>query len=359
MVKKVFDEGHINFFNVDLCGLYRFNSKKDKQVYGLELSDVFTRIMNWVGTRNSLLETTAWEPNSRGNTSDCYLKDIYQDEDTGDFFVVLWKSDPSSKSVFGADEGGAVGTGSVFKHSNEVGGKKVIWGSPCYYWICPSKETVMSIKFNHSVCDAQLFEDYISSVIRNRVPHPSRVKTQTDTQTIITFTSKDSDSSLYFRFKKSLITASTTVLKLIDLAPHITHIIKRESVVVSSNDEKSEWLKLLGKLPLMQAKAKSKTRQIEVRAEVRPSISELEKIIDEAQKDGTTDNLGFTDGSRTVWLDKYRLKESITIPDKKDELINAVEISEYINEKRNKILESLSDKVIDLKAAKSTSDIRK
>lgn len=81
--------GHLNFFKVNKCGLYKVN---DDNTYGLELSETFDLIQDWVGTK-SLALTIPWDPKEKPNRSKCYCKDIYKDENTGDFLIMLWKSD--------------------------------------------------------------------------------------------------------------------------------------------------------------------------------------------------------------------------------------------------------------------------
>ncbi|SYK34799.1 Uncharacterised protein [Klebsiella pneumoniae] len=50
--------GHLNFFKVNKCGLYKVN---DNNTYGLELSETFDLIQDWVGTK-SLALTIPWDP---------------------------------------------------------------------------------------------------------------------------------------------------------------------------------------------------------------------------------------------------------------------------------------------------------
>ncbi len=42
--------GHLNFFKVNKCGLYKVN---DNNTYGLELSETFDLIQDWVGTKST------------------------------------------------------------------------------------------------------------------------------------------------------------------------------------------------------------------------------------------------------------------------------------------------------------------
>ncbi|MCF2784758.1 hypothetical protein, partial [Klebsiella pneumoniae] len=87
--------GHLNFFKVNKCGLYKVN---DNNTYGLELSETFDLIQDWVGTK-SLALTIPWDPKEKPNRSKCYCKDIYKDENTGDFLIMLWKSDTDRESA--------------------------------------------------------------------------------------------------------------------------------------------------------------------------------------------------------------------------------------------------------------------
>ncbi|WP_175404866.1 hypothetical protein [Klebsiella pneumoniae] len=54
------------------------------------------------------------------------LQDIYKDENTGDFLIMLWKSDTDSTgSLLGASEDGEIGSSSVVKYTNSYRGKKL------------------------------------------------------------------------------------------------------------------------------------------------------------------------------------------------------------------------------------------
>lgn len=174
----MFDTGHMNFFRIDQCGLYRVGLK---EVHGCDVNETFDLISEWVDGR-PLTSTIPWDPEvARTNKPKCYCKDIHKDPITGDYFVVLWKSDTDSAgTLWGAHEDNETGTGNVVKYTNEYKGKKVVWGRPCYYWVVPTLNLIVSIKFEQSVCDAQLFEDYIIACINNRVKHENRHKEHTE-----------------------------------------------------------------------------------------------------------------------------------------------------------------------------------
>ena len=336
----MFDTGHMNFFKVDRCGLYKL---KQEKTYGCELDETFSLIKDWVKGR-SLAATIPWDPHeARRNKAKCYCKDIYKNESTNDYFVVLWKSDTDSAgTLWGAQEDNATGTGNVVKYTNEYKGKKVIWGRPCYYWIVPEENTVVSIKFDHSVCDAQLFEDYIKACINNRVQHENRKKEYTEKGYVRISYESDEANRFAYGFNMSLRSLETSNVELQKLASKVTHVIRRETIKVHSKDERAEWIKIFDKVPLVSAKPKSKKRKIEVKAEAKPTVKELQEIIENNAKEGRKpndwDNVGFITETGITWVDKYRLRTHITISGKKDSLLTAEELSDVVTRERSRLI---------------------
>lgn len=99
------------------------------------MDETFELISEWVKGR-TLASTIPWDPETKNNKSKCYCKDIYKDSSTGDYFVVLWKSDTDAAgTLLGAAEDDKTGTGKVIEYTNSHKGDKVIWGRPCYYWV--------------------------------------------------------------------------------------------------------------------------------------------------------------------------------------------------------------------------------
>lgn len=308
--------GFMNYFSINECGLYRV---KKTEPFGLDIQETMSLIADWVKDR-SMSMTIPWDPNSRKNKPKCYCKDIEINPLTGDILLVLWKSDTDSTgTLWGAEENGKTGQGKVVKYTNTYNGtNKVIWGRPCYYWIIPDFNAVVSIKFEHSVCDTELFADYIKECINNRVNHQNRRKTYTNKGFVRISHEDDEQNLCSFRFGVSLMSMNTTNAELSKLVSQITHIVKRETVIVNSNDERSEWLKFFeNKVPFVSAKPKSKSRKVEIKFESKPTIPEIRNIIESYAKEGRKqkdwDNVGFvTESGSTTWVDKYRLTDIIS-----------------------------------------------
>jgi hypothetical protein len=269
---------------------------------------------------------------------------MYKDRATGDYFIVLWKSDTDSAgTLWGAQEDNETGTGKVVKYTNEYKGKKVIWGRPCYYWVIPKQNTVASIKFDHSVTDAQMFEDYIVSCINNGVKHKKRKKEHTEAGFVRISYVDDESTRFLYRFKKSLKSINTSSAELRSLANRVTHIVRRETIKVDSKDERAEWVKKFTDIvPFVSAKPKSKSRRIEVKAEAKPTAREISEIIEKNAKEGRNtndwDNVGFATETGITWVDKYRLRGQITVAGKKDSLLSAKELCEEISKERSNLL---------------------
>ncbi|MEH6443728.1 MAG: hypothetical protein V7784_07515 [Oceanospirillaceae bacterium] len=335
--------GHMTFFNVDLCGLYRVGLKKN---HGYKLSESFDLILNWAQNR-ALASTIPWDPDhSRTNKTKCYCKDIYKDDSTGDFLVVLWKSDSdSSGSLYGAEEDNQTGTGDVIKYTNNYRGKKVIWGRACYYWIVPSENVVVSVKFEHSSCDAELFTDYVKACINNRVQHINRKKESTEHGFVRISHNLEDKCNLSYRLAISLKSLNTSGSELTKLAKNVTHLVRRETILVDTTDERGEWLKLFDSVPYMNVKPRSNKRKIEVKAEAKPTAEEIKKIIEkfslENRKTTDWDNIGFSTEKGITWVDKYRLRDQITVSDPVSSTYKAEELYKEIFSRRENLLWSL------------------
>ena len=351
--------GHLNFFKVNKCGLYKVN---DNNTYGLELSETFDLIQDWVGTK-SLALTIPWDPKENPNRSKCYCKDIYKDENTGDFLIMLWKSDTDSTgSLLGASEDGEIGSSSVVKYTNSYRGKKVIWGRPCFYWVIPELETIVSIKFDHSICDSELFQDYVHSSITNRVKHSKRVKNKTEKGYIRLSNTDDDDLYKYmYRFDMKLRSLETTHTELGKLIPKITHIVRRETIIINPNDARADWLKTFSTLvPFVSGKKNTRTRQIEIKAEAKPSLNEVKEIIEkyssEDREKRLWDNVGFATDKGITWVDKYRMRDILNVPSEDYSTYSAAYIYEQISHKRK---EFISPILKESKALQSQSRINK
>ncbi|MEO1853040.1 hypothetical protein [Chromohalobacter sp.] len=335
------DVGHMNFFNIDRCGLYR---NGDEKTFGCEVTETFDLISSWVKGR-PFSSTIPWDPdNSRSNKPKAYCKDIFKCEETGDFFLVLWKSDPGGmEGLLGVPEDDAGGGGEVVKHSGKHRGKRMIWGRPCYYWIIPEYNAVVSIKFDHSVCDAQLFQDYVSSCVSNRVKHPNREREYTDCGYVRIFYSGDGDVRYRYSFSVSLKFMETSSFELQELSKQVTHIVRRETVRVDSQDARAEWVKKFsGWVPYVTAKSKSKSRRVEVRAEASPSVAEIRDIIEtsthETRSKDKWDNVGFETDKGVVWVDRYRLKDTVIFSDREGDIITAEQLFNKIKGNRFRYL---------------------
>lgn len=335
--------GHMNYFSVTECGLYRYNSGVE---YGLDMAETFDAITKWAAGK-TMSATMPWDLSQRHGPK-CYLHDVYVCPDTGDYLIVLWKSDTDNGgSIWGAQEDQPTGSGKVIEYSKTYRGSKVIWGRPCYYWIIPSLDTVVSVKFDHSVSDSKLFQEWVTSVITNHVKHPNKQKEQTDQGHVrLHFTDGSQDPLIRFRygFNMGLMSLDSSGGTLTELASKITHIIKRETITVEVQDEREEWLRYFDKVPYLKPKPKSAKRQIEIKAEAQPTAKEVKEIIEqfaqENRRTGAWENIGFGTKDHVYWVDQYRLKSTVEYNHTKG-VIPAVELFLRLAKDRSKFLSSV------------------
>jgi hypothetical protein len=335
--------GHMNFFEVNECGLYR---NQDTDTHGLEMAETFAAIYGWVGALD-FQDTLPWF--NRPGSPKMYCRDVYHDEDkTGDYLFVLWKSDTDSTgSLWGAPLDQSIGKGQVVKLGDRVRGTKMAWGRPCYYWVIPSEDTVISIKFENSVCDSFLFQDWVSACITNKVEYPNKRKEKTEAGHIrLSFTDGTESEALRFRygFNVSLRTLATGTSALGELAKKVTHLVRRETVKLPTiKDDSAQWLKWFSKdIPFL--KSKDETRKIEISAEARPSVAEMREIIGrharQDRKRNDWDRVGFKTDDGITWVDTYRVRSSVeAVP--KSGIFGAAELYDVLAEERDSCLAAL------------------
>lgn len=125
----------------------------------------------------------------------------------------------------------------------------------------------MSIKFDHSICDSELFQDYVHSSITNRVKHSKRVKNKTEKGYIRLSNTDDDDLYKYmYRFDMKLRSLETTHTELGKLIPKITHIVRRETIIINPNDARADWLKTFSTLvPFVSGKKTPEQDRLKLR----------------------------------------------------------------------------------------------
>lgn len=335
---------HLNFFSIDKCGLYKQGDEFPK---GLDPAETFELIYQWVQGK-PMEDTIPWDPASmKSGSAKCYCHDFYKCEDTGEFLFVLWKSETDSAgAIWGAQASAQTGSSNVVEYTNNYKGKKVIWGRPCYYWIIPKLNTVVSIKLDHSVCDSGLFQEWVNKCITNRARHENKNKTATDSgQVRFEFTdNSDIAGNRYsYRFEVHLRSLNTGHAPLRELASRVTHIVRRDTIKLNTGyDERPEWVKIFDKIPHLSAKPKAKTRQIEVRAEAKPTAAEIQQIIEkfakEERKRSDWNNVGFETDKGTVWVDSYRLHETVNFNKDASTIFAASDIHFRLSNVRDRVL---------------------
>jgi len=332
--------GHINFFTISECGLFQADTDSS---FGIDVDETFSLIANWVA-ENDFESTLPWAKDKWANGALCYCHDLYHDDDTGDYLVVLWKSGPgSSGKLLGADPTATVGKGKIVEYGRKFR-KPVIWGYPCYYWVMPSLKMVASIKFEHSICDKDLFQDWIVAAITSRVKHPNKEKIHTSEKYVRLHFTDGSQGSTRFRysFKMSLKILQTSSTRLSDLQSRITHIVKRETIELKHRNDREKWMGVFDSIINSNSVGTTK-RQIEVKVEAKPSLDELKNIIEKhgsaPREKGDWDRVGFDTDSGKVWVDEYRMTSSLNF--KYDSsVISAADLFNHLDKARGKHLNS-------------------
>lgn len=345
-VKRDDNYGYLNFFKVDLSGLYKIQRRTTHDLvsrsYGLSTSDVLKGIKTWVDGR-LFKETSPW--GSMGKSGDdpvmCYCREI-KEFSNGDFMVVLWKHDPSDTRGYRGLELGLDGnpTGNYVSNNSKSTGENVVWGHPCYYWIVPSEDLVVSIKFEDSKCDTDLMQKWITNCVRYRLKVPGYNSRQPgESETRIFFSKPDTpeEYNLIYKFSLSIKEFKTSEELLESICERTKHMLLRNEVVVSSNASEAELdgfltaKKSLDKanvqiFDLMQGflnryftkpeAEENNVRRVEIKLEATPSVEQLKELMaysSDFTEDGWADVIFIDEDDVRTSIKKHRIVERIML----------------------------------------------
>lgn len=341
-------EGHLRFFEISSCGYYNFK-RNDSKAYGGELKETFVSLQDWFSKRE-FKDTTPWSDLVRTTKPQCYCRDIYQDSETDDFIVVLWKADTSmTGSIYGVAENAKGGNGKTVEIGKKKAGEKMIWGMPCYYWVIPDKKIVVSIKFDNSLTDASLFQEYISSFMGIRIKNDKRKEVQETKDGYLRFVYIDAEDSpdclLSYRFHMHQIQTKTSTLSHARIAQKTKRLIRRSTIKTVANNDKPWYTKVFSSEIVL--KNDNQDQKVEVKMDVNLTSDDVKKLLEEASKSTNPqdDNIGFVDSKDGItWADKHLLKASLYMNKASQAThYNAATVYDAISKKRNGYIKLIED----------------
>lgn len=203
------EAGRLTFFDVTKAGFYNLNDEVQKSA---DIVNILDSLTDWVCSL-SFEETLPLVDDSRLRKK-VYCRGVHKDENTGDYFFVLWKSElDGNGNLQGVAPDSKVNSSSndVMMLSDDMtDGVKYIWGKPCYYWYIPELNKFAAIRFPHSNSDTYLFGRYIRDYANFRMPYAGRkiaevCRTNPGGKDIkfstVTFESDDGHSRVRFLFE--------------------------------------------------------------------------------------------------------------------------------------------------------------
>lgn len=343
------NHGYLNFFEIERSGLYRIQRRSMGEEiisrnHGLGTTEVFQTLASWVNQR-SFKETAPW-PSTNDSGSEqimCYCREI-KEFPTGEFIVVLWKQDPADTQGFRGLEIGEDGkpTGKYITNDASRTGENFVWGHPCYYWIVPNKNMVISIKFDDSKCDSDLMQKWLNHCVKYRLKFPGYNSRQPgDSVMRINFSTpeKPEEFNLLYNFSTSLKQFKTDETDLQRICDNTKYILFRNEVMVSDAAVNAETKASISKRTGLDqaniqifnfaqgimAKFFPKTkdededdnaRKVEIKLEATPSVSQMYEFLTYSSgfsQDGWEDIIFIDDNEKGTSIKQHRIVERIVL----------------------------------------------
>ena len=359
------DSGLVTFFNVNKCGFYKITrsnkgngkEKNDVKVKG-SLSESITLVSDWVNGRE-FSQTIPWDVNTNPFKKKIYCKDVYKDDNSNEMLFVFCQAVNNDKGALnGFIEDAKIGSDDkdVIKVSNKAKGKKLIYGEPMYYWFIPDSDLIVSIKFPHSVASTNEVCDYFKKCIDNFIPTENR-NTTSRTQyhdkakrdiniKSVNYRSDCGKYSMTYQLQSALKELTIDDVSLDALAKEISHIIVRDTISGSKQNEGSSSFGLYNKV-MRKQEATLRQHHVEISSEVCINRDELAAIIDvfkeEQSVNAIWNDVGFrSNGEESVkWFDSYIDRKNIHLNEsqkKDDSYYPAKVVFDCLNDQRESLL---------------------
>ncbi|MEW1686239.1 hypothetical protein, partial [Streptomyces sp. NPDC093594] len=344
-IRQSHNTGLLNYFDITQDGIYSIQKRiSGKEIIskslGLPLKNTLPLIKEWLINR-TFKATCPWPdtPNENQHSPEmCYCQEIFECP-TGDYILVLWKNDPTDSEGYRGlilDKNGKPST--YLNNSNGTSNTNVIWGHPCYYWVIPEKNLIISIKFPDSKCDNDLLKKWLKYVVRFRLTidgYNSRQNTESSKLIKFSTPSTPEKYDYIYRFDTAIkefntsteyLEAIANTTKTITIRNYVTTTASDEKTTVSDNAEKLN----LGVVDTMQKiidlfkKSDSEDqkdnsiskRKVEITIEGTPSaeiVKELLRHNDDNATDDWSDVIFTTEDDNNVSFKSHRLIERVTM----------------------------------------------
>jgi len=349
IIKRSDNSGYLNFFEIELSGLYKIQRKTSKnnivsKCFGLTTKTVFKAMADWMKGRQ-FRDTCPWalEGKAVEDPVMCYCKEIKELEN-GDFILVLWKHDPSDVKGFRGLELDKNGnpTGKYLSGAADKTSDNYIWGHPCYYWIIPEYDIVVSLKFEDSKCDTDLMQKWVTQMVRHRIRFPdynSRKSGDAETRIMFSTPSAPEAYNVIYKFKVKLKEFKTNAATLEKLCETTTSVLLKNEVYVSDTAASAEAASILDRkngldkanveifdlfqtfLSKFFAKEddddSDNVRKVEILIEASPSIEQMKELMEYSSSfpDNGFPDVVFIDGiGNKTSIKKHRLVERVVLP---------------------------------------------
>ncbi|CQR03809.1 TPA: hypothetical protein U5D73_000080 [Yersinia enterocolitica] len=355
------ETGSVTFFDVKKAGFYACEHGVVQQ--NTEMDYILAQLSEWVVERD--FENTLPLIDDSRLRKKVYCRGVHKDEDTGDYFFVLWKSElDGNGNLQGVSPNSTVNGNSkdvVMLSEGVTNGINYIWGKPCYYWYVTSLNKFAAIRFPHSNSDTYLFSRYVRDFVNFRMPYSGRKVSYIERANpggkdvkyqVVTFQTDDGDGRSRFIFEAEQFMKRSGRVIIKQLRESITHIVIRDTIGAIVPDKRAWWVRAFDKFPVLRDDIPStrKEKQIELIVEDRPTEAQIDELFDFYEEDysagSTWNNIGFKqDGKQgqTKWLDQYVLREfiSVSYSSLDSEHFSAEKLAEVVKSKRDELVVGL------------------
>ncbi len=343
------EKAKLRYFNIKKCGYYHYGDKRSLS----GTSDIiFNDLIEWVKRNDkTIAETCTYgNPQENSNIMRTFCADITKNE-YGDIFLTTWNETPTTdNSVSAINSTKPIDQADVKDTKFEEG---YVPGYGTYFWILPSKNIYLTVRFNHIVNGNRQFCHYLQSFLQfhSKFVKEKRIENfRIKTPSIENLEHFKQNELIYPFFESHLLLLGGQLDLLKSRFSDVRKLITKMKLDIQIEKDLNviqSFLKFTGIHDIN--KVSNKVLNFKYESNYNPSENNVNDLLNMWQNkdESTISDIGFNlEGDReTYWLSKSIVKGEldIDVTHKSTELYDINSLKEALTAKRKIIFSRIED----------------
>ncbi|MDD3051149.1 MAG: hypothetical protein PHR06_08365 [Candidatus Cloacimonetes bacterium] len=343
------EKAKLRYFKIKKCGFYHYGD--DKSLSG-KTYVIFDDLIEWAKRNNKTIAETCTYGTPQENSSimRTFCADIVKSE-YGDIFLTTWNETPTTdNSVSAINSTKPIDQADVKDTKFDEG---YVPGYGTYFWIIPSKNIYLTVRFNHILNGNKQFCHYLQSFLqfhskflKDQKINDFRIKTP-DTENLEHFKQNE---LIYPFFESHLLSLGGQLDLLKTRFSEIRKLITKMKLDITIEKDLSVIQTFLSLLGIHKVnKISNRILNFKYESNYNPNENNIDDLLNlwQNKDESQISDIGFNliGDSETYWLSKSIVKDEfdIEVIHRSTELIDITTLKNALTAKRDIVLSRIED----------------